>query len=152
MIIQEFLQKRPGSLQKSQIIGTDISPTMLENAREGCYDSLRLGRGLSPERKKNFFVQKGQQWELQQNIKERITFKELNLMKSFAPLGRFDIIFCRNVLIYFSAEVKLDILTRMTAVLRPGGYLILGGSESLGALSDKYEAVRFQNGIVFHLK
>ncbi|MFQ5469350.1 MAG: CheR family methyltransferase [Gammaproteobacteria bacterium] len=152
MIIQEFLQKRPGSIQKTQIIGTDISPTMLEDARQASYDSLTLGRGLSAERKNNFFDQSGQQWTVKPQIRERVTFKELNLMKSYSPLGRFDIIFCRNVLIYFSAEVKLDILTRMTSVLRPGGYLILGGSESIGAISEKYEAVRFQNGMIFHLK
>jgi len=153
MIAQEYLQKRPGSLPDNiKIIGTDISPTMLKASREARYDSLALSRGLSPERKQRFFTQVGDEWEVNKNIRNRIQFKELNLMNSYATMGKFDVVFCRNVLIYFAAELKRDILKKLAQTLNPGGYMFLGSTETIASYSDEFETVRHQGGIVFKLK
>jgi len=153
MILQEYLQARPGSLANNfQIVGTDISPTMLEMCRSGIYDALALSRGLSPERKKRFFQQEGDLWRVKDEIRNRVRFAELNLMKSYVSLGKFDIVFCRNVLIYFSADLKRDILRRIAKTLAPGGYLFLGSTETIASYSDDFETVRHKGGIVYQLK
>ncbi len=161
MIIQEYLQAKPGSLSHdAQITATDISPSVLKNAREGVYDAMALARGLSDERKKRFFdVQakagdvKAKAWQVKPEIRKRITFAEMNLMKKdYLALGKFDVIFCRNVLIYFSAELKREILARFSQVLEPGGYLCLGASESVSGYVDFFETVRYQGGLVYRLK
>ena len=85
-------------------------------------------------------------------IKNMVNFKQMNLLGSYSLLGRFDIIFCRNVLIYFSNEVKSQILGKFSECLNPGGYLILGSSESIQGLSDKYEMVRCNPGLAYRLK
>lgn len=85
-------------------------------------------------------------------VKNMVTFKQMNLLGSYSLLGKFDVIFCRNVLIYFSNEVKAQILEKFSACLNPGGYLILGSSESIQGLSDKYEMVRCNPGIAYRLK
>ncbi len=153
MIIQEYLQTRPGSLPNNfEIVGTDISPTMLSLARSAKYDALALSRGLSPERKKRFFDKRDELWEVKPEIRTRVRFNELNLMNSYATLGKFDIIFCRNVLIYFSADLKKDILRRMGQTLAPGGFLFLGSTETLASYSEDFDTVRHGGGIVYRLK
>lgn len=151
MATSEYLQSRPGSLPMNavQIVGTDISPSVLGQAREGIYEGVAATRGLSPERKKRFFRQVGESWQIVEDVRNRISFREMNLMQSYAALGKFDIIFCRNVLIYFSAELKRDIMQRMTQLLKPHGYLILGGSESISGYSEDYEVVRWNSGVIY---
>jgi len=153
MTIQEYLSSRPGSLPNNiQLIGTDISPTMLRDASEATYDKMSLSRGISEDRKKRFFMPQGDKWRVRPEIKARVSFRELNLLNNFAILGKFDIIFCRNVLIYFSSELKSDILNRMAQCLNPGGYLFLGGSESPNSYSDAFEMVRTPKGVVYRVK
>ncbi len=153
MVIQEYLKSRPGSLSNNfQITGTDISPTMLESARTGIYDALALSRGLSSERKSRFFTQQDDLWKVNDEIRSRVRFSELNLMNNFTSLGKFDIVFCRNVLIYFSSDLKRDILRRIAQTLVPGGYLFLGSTETIASYSDEFETVRHQAGIVYQLK
>ncbi|WP_097461659.1 CheR family methyltransferase [Mangrovitalea sediminis] len=153
MVIDEFRRTRPGRLRSDiKIIATDISRTVLENARQGKYEMLAIGRGLSAERQKLYFdtVADGS-WQVKPAIRQAVEFRELNLLERYM-LGKFDIVFCRNVLIYFSAELKRDILTRMHQTLNPGGYLILGASESLNGLPDKYEMVQCNPGIIYRAK
>ncbi len=153
MVVSEYLQRHPGSLRDNvQIVATDISPTMLKLSREALYDQLALSRGLSAERRQRFFQQEGDMWRVVEPIRRRVQFRELNLMNSYASLGRFDVIFCRNVLIYFSPELKRDILKRMAQALNPGGYLFLGSTETLANYSDEFETVRHKGGIVYRLK
>lgn len=154
MIIQEYLQTKPGSLPRDvQITATDISSSVLKDAKEGLYDAMALARGLSEERKKRFFDNKGKGWQVKPEIRKRITFSEMNLMKKdYLALGKFDVIFCRNVLIYFSSEVKREILKRFAQVLEPGGYICLGASESMSGYVDFFETVRYQGGLVYRLK
>src|SRR5690554_501951 len=152
MIIEEFRRSRPGKLRDVKITATDISKSVLEVARRGEYEMIAIGRGLSPERQQQFFTPspKGG-WQIRPELKAMVDFKELNLLERYM-LGKFDIVMCRNVLIYFSAELKLDILTRIHATLNPGGYLILGASESLNGLPHLYEMVQCHPGIIYKKK
>ncbi len=153
MIAQEYLRSKPGSLPNNfQIVATDISPTVLEQAREGSYDDLALSRGLPAERKAKFFSQDGTSWKVKDDIRKRIQFNELNLMKSYTSLGKFNVIFCRNVLIYFSTELKRDILRRLAQSLVPGGYLYVGSTETLTNYTDDFETLRHSGGTVYQLK
>lgn len=153
MTILEQQLKRPGLLPNIQITATDISQTMLDMCREGVYDQLALSRGLSPERRKMFFeshLSGGMQ--VNQLVKQLVKFRPQNLKDSYVLLGKFDVIFCRNVLIYFSAETKIKVLNQLAASLNPGGYLFLGASESLTGLCDRFEMVRCNPGIIYKLK
>lgn len=154
MMTQEYLQSKPGSLSADtvQIIGTDISPSVLATAKSGVYEGVAVSRGLPKDRKSRFFRELSNGWEVTADIKQRVSFRELNLMQSYTLLGRFDIIYCRNVLIYFSTELKRDILARMAKCLNPGGYLVLGGSESITNYSDEFDLIRWRNGVIYQLK
>ncbi|MBU1191874.1 MAG: protein-glutamate O-methyltransferase CheR [Gammaproteobacteria bacterium] len=153
MTIQEYQASRPGSLTDVQIMATDISPTILLDAKEASYDALALARGLSNERKQKFFTPlRDGRWQARPEIRNRVRFSQANLLQSYSLLGRFDVIFCRNVLIYFSSESKSDILARMARVLNPGGYLFLGSSESITQYSDEFEMVRCPRGSVYRVK
>ncbi|OIN07733.1 CheR family methyltransferase [Oceanisphaera psychrotolerans] len=150
---QEYQARRPGSLPGLQIVATDISTGMLEQCKSGIYDSLSLARGLSPERRKQFFTPLADgKMQLQPRIRNMVSFRAFNLLDSYSLLGKFDLIFCRNVLIYFSPENKSRILKQFAAALNPGGYLLLGASESLTGLSDKFEMIRCNPGIIYRLK
>ncbi|WP_375739219.1 protein-glutamate O-methyltransferase CheR [Pseudomonas boanensis] len=154
MAIDEFERSSLGQLRAgAQIVATDLSSSMLTACRAGEYDSLAMGRGLSQERLVRYFDQKAPgRWAVKPAIRSRVEFRPLNLLDSYAALGKFDIVFCRNVLIYFSAEVKRDILTRIHATLKPGGYLFLGASEALNGLPDLYQMVQCSPGIIYKVK
>ncbi|MED5502990.1 MAG: protein-glutamate O-methyltransferase [Pseudomonadota bacterium] len=153
MTILETQQRKPGLLPSVSITATDISASMLEMCRAGVYDNLALGRGLSPERRRTFFEDAGDgRMKVKDNVKRLVNFRPQNLMDSYALMGKFDIIFCRNVLIYFSPEMKSKVLNQMANSLNPGGYLLLGASESLTGLTDKFEMVRCNPGIIYKLK
>ena len=153
MTILETQQRKPGLIPNVSVTATDISASMLDMCRAGIYDNLALGRGLSPERRKNFFEDAGDgRMKVKDNVKRLVNFRPQNLMESYSLLGKFDIIFCRNVLIYFSPEMKSQVLNQMAASLNPGGYLLLGASESLTGLTDCFEMVRCNPGIIYKLK
>jgi len=154
MVIEEFKKKNPGAFRGGEkILGTDISASALATARSGTYEMLALGRGLSKDRLTKHFTQTGEgRWKINPNIQKRVEFRMMNLLHSYSILGRFDVIFCRNVLIYFSADLKKDILKRMHASLKPGGYLFLGASEALSNMPDLYEMVQCRPGIIYRAK
>ena len=154
MVIEEFKTARPGVLKPGErIVATDICTNILQHAKQGEYDSLAIARGLGPDLQKRYFDKiNDATWKIKPNLSSRVEFKYLNLIDSFAGLGKFDVIFCRNVLIYFTVELKQDILKRMHASLKPGGYLFLGGSEALSGLSDYFEIVQCHPGIVYKAK
>lgn len=145
MIFDEFRARHPGvQMREPEIVATDISMTVLNSARQAEYDSLSVSRGLSDSRRRQFFDElPDSRYALKSHIVKRVNFRKLNLQDNYSTLGRFDVIFCRNVLIYFAADLKADILGRMRNALNPGSYLILGASESLPAvLADKYTMER----------
>ncbi|MFA7553459.1 MAG: protein-glutamate O-methyltransferase CheR [Spongiibacteraceae bacterium] len=151
MMLEEYRVENMGGLRSSvEIVATDLSRTMLERCKSAEYDGLSLGRGLSNERLKRFFEPTvDDMWRVKPEVRQRVRFQALNLMDSFSLLGKFDCVFCRNVLIYFSAELKMDILRRIHSALRPGGYLVLGGSEGLSGFKEYYEMVQCHPGIIY---
>ncbi|WP_043238839.1 protein-glutamate O-methyltransferase CheR [Stutzerimonas azotifigens] len=154
MTIDEFERSNPGQLKAgAQIVATDLSGAMLTACKAAEYDSLAIGRGLSQERLQRYFDPRpGGRWAVKAAIRSRVEFRALNLLDSYAALGKFDIVFCRNVLIYFSADVKKDILRRIHATLKPGGYLFLGASEALNGLPELYQMVQCSPGIVYRAR
>ena len=156
MTVQDYLAKNPGSVSDAQIIATDISPAVLAEAKEGYYDPMALARGLPTDVRDRYFEKDAKHWEerwqIRADIRRRVRFTQGNLLTSYASLGRFDVIFCRNVLIYFSSESKVDIIGRMAAILNPGGYLLLGAAEAITQYSDAFDMVRCNPGVVYRKK
>jgi len=157
-IAMTFLEQQlraPGTMPLSvTILGTDISSNALAQCKAAEYDALALARGLSAQRKRDFFeaIAGTERMRLAERVRRLVQFRQFNLLESFAPLGKFDIIFCRNVLIYFSLDVKSRILAQFADALQPGGYLVLGASESLTCLSDRFEMIHCHPGILYRLK
>ena len=153
MAVDQFQRANPGRLKGIlEIVATDISTSMLEEARRGIYCGLAASRGLTTDQRERYFTVREECLEVRPEIKRRVAFRELNLTRGYELLGRFDVIFCRNVLIYFSHEQKADILERMARILNPGGYLFLGSTESLSAHTDRFEMVNLLGGIVYRLR
>ncbi len=136
-----------------EIIASDISMSMLAQARLGIYDDLSLTRGLSLEKKAKFFQPYDQRhMQICQHIRQMVTFFAHNLQDNAESFGKFDVIFCRNVLIYFSPSMKEKVIQHLSQRLNPNGFLILGGSESLSGLRDKFTMIRCHPGIIYQLK
>jgi chemotaxis protein methyltransferase CheR len=154
MTILEYLQVKPGQFYRGcQIIGTDISQTMLDHCKYGQYDGLALSRGLSPQRKKQFFdAVDNNMYKVKDQVKNMVNYRQLNLLNSYNLMGNFDIVFCRNVLIYFAPEIKAKILAQIHDVLNPKGFLFLGASESLSGISQNFDMLRCNPGIIYQKK
>jgi chemotaxis protein methyltransferase CheR len=133
-----------------QIIGTDISEAILEEAKKAVYSEAALSRGMDSTAKARYFQKNYDGYLLSPEVSQLVRFQQFNLLKSFTALGRFDLIFCRNVLIYFSDQVKRDILTRMADSLEPGGYLFLSSTEAMPIGLDSFELVR--SGLTSYFK
>jgi chemotaxis protein methyltransferase CheR len=153
MTALEHKKKKPSNANIN-ILGTDISPSMLDACRVAEYDGLALARGLSMERKRQFFENTAETgtMRLKPEVKRLVSFRQVNLLDSYSLLGKFDIIFCRNVLIYFSPDIKRKILSQFAQALNTDGYLFLGASESISGLSDDFVMQRCNPGIVYRKK
>ncbi|MCW7754407.1 protein-glutamate O-methyltransferase CheR [Desulfobotulus sp. H1] len=124
-----------------EILGTDISGPALMKAQKAVYSDLEISRGLSPQRRDRYFTKTGEnQWLLLETIRKSVRFQDLNFIQSFPSLGFFDLILCRNVLIYFDESTKRQIFERFEAVLEPDGYLLLGGSENIYGISTAFRS------------
>lgn len=153
MIVDEYRREYPKHpLPNVQIIATDISPTILKSAKEAVYEDIALARGLTSDRRAKYFEEKGSKAEVKDFIRKQVTFQELNLISPVMSLGKFHVIFCRNVLIYFSDKNKISILERLANAMEPGGFLFMGGSESISRYTTKFEVARYYGGMVFRLK
>jgi len=154
MAVEEYLRGRILSkLCDVEILATDLSSSVLEMATQGIYDRQSLVRGLSSERAREFFLQVDEDnWRIKDSVRKRVRFRPLNLQESFFLLGKFDIIFCRNVLIYFPGDLKLEILRKIHGNLVPGGILILGSSENISGLNEYYEMVNCNPGLAYRAK
>ncbi|MDT4330232.1 MULTISPECIES: protein-glutamate O-methyltransferase CheR [Methylomonas] len=131
-----------GKNRNIQIIGTDISETVLADAKRAVYSELALSRGVDSATQARYFQKSYEGYTLNDDVRQLVRFQQFNLLKSFAALGRFDVIFCRNVLIYFSDAVKRDIIGRMAENLETGGYLFLSSTESMPTGLGAFEPVR----------
>src|SRR5690606_23489066 len=121
-----------------EILATDLSAEILDKAKKGEYSQFEVQRGLPIQMLMKYFTQVGDRWQIKDDILKMVTFKPVNLLDNFAEFGKFDIIFCRNVLIYFDAVTKKNILERMAPMLPPHGYLVLGGAETVIGVTEKW--------------
>lgn len=122
-----------------EIFSTDVSPTMVKRTREATYSRFEVNRGMPARLFQKYFDQDGRNWVAKPALRDLVTVREMNLLDRWAGIGTFDIVLLRNVLIYFSNQVKADILGRIrTNVLNPGGCLILGASESTVGVDSGY--------------
>jgi chemotaxis protein methyltransferase CheR len=126
------------------ILGTDLSSQVLQRARVGRYLQIEVNRGLPAPLLVKYFKREGLDWQLKDEVRRLVRFEQDDLRRGLAAFGPFDLVFCRNVLIYFDLETKRNILSRIRGSLMPGGYLLLGGSETTLNLDDRF--VRRQIG------
>jgi chemotaxis protein methyltransferase CheR len=129
------------------ILATDLSTEILEKARAGLYSQFEVQRGLPIQYLLKYFKQQGERWQIDAALRNRVRFRTFNLLDEPASLGGFDVIFCRNVLIYFDQPTKATVLDRLSRVLAPDGYLYLGGAETVIGVSDKFQASMDNRGI-----
>jgi chemotaxis protein methyltransferase CheR len=139
MIISDYLKANACmgvSAEDFRILATDISDRVLSKAREGVFNQIEVSRGLSEEARERHFVKDGKNWRVRRDVASLVDFQRLNLTESFSLLPVFDLIFCRNVLIYFDDVTRRDILARFHRKLAADGVLFLGVSENLYSLDD----------------
>lgn len=129
------------------LIASDINAEMVERGKEGLYSQFEVLRGLPIQMLARHFHHDGGEWRLSSSIRNRVRFELFNLLDSYEPLGQFDVIFCRNVLIYFDQQMKLDVLGRLADALAPDGYLVLGSAETVLGYGKKLEPLANARGI-----
>jgi chemotaxis protein methyltransferase CheR len=121
-----------------EIIGTDLSQAVLEKSRAGIFSQFEVQRGLPIQLLVKHFTQVGELWQINADIRAMVQYRQLNLLHDFAQLGTFDVIFCRNVLIYFDQETKVGIFERLVKAVEPDGFMVLGAAESVVGISDAF--------------
>jgi chemotaxis protein methyltransferase CheR len=140
MLLEEALAGRPG--WKARLLATDLNAEMVERTRQGRYSQLEVNRGLPAPRLVRHFDRVGTEWQVKPSLRAVVQAQQLNLVAPWPPsLGPFDVVFLRNVLIYFDADTKRSVLRRIRGVLRPGGVLFLGSAETTLGLDDRFERV-----------
>ncbi|MGB8276908.1 MAG: protein-glutamate O-methyltransferase CheR [Methylovirgula sp.] len=136
MILDEEAQKLTG--WQIEILATDLSHSVIAGAREGLYSQFEVQRGLPISQLLRYFCPEGDRWRINQHLRSRVRFEEFNLLSHYSELGRFDVIFCRNVLIYFDVPTKQSVLDRMARVIAQDGYLFMGAAETVVGLTDAF--------------
>lgn len=132
-----------------EILGTDLSERILDRAREAKYLQFEVNRGLPASYLMKYFKRHGLDWQLKDEIRAMVKFRRFDLRQSMAGLGTFDIVFCRNVLIYFDVETRTKIVNEIATVLNPGGYLLLGDAETTLSFQGKFERVVVTNTAMY---
>ena len=132
-----------------ELLGTDLSDEILDKARQGRFMQLEVNRGLPAKYLVKYFTRHGMEWEISPEVRRMVRWAKLNLMVSWPALGQFDVVLCRNVLIYFDMETKRDILSRIRKHVRPEGYLILGSSETTLNITDEFIRRQVGRGIMY---
>ena len=135
-----------------KLLGTDISDAAIVQASYGQYNKFEIERGLASDKLQKYFSPNGDTWKIKDEMRAMANFKKLNLMLPFGALGKFDVIFCRNVAIYFSREDRKKLFDRLADMLDDGGALIIGSSESLTDVSARFEPLRHLRSIFYRLK
>jgi chemotaxis protein methyltransferase CheR len=145
MCLKEMKDKVAG--WRIEILGTDLSVEVLEKAKAGIYSQFEVQRGLPIQMLVRYFSQIGDTWQLAPEIRAMVQYRPLNLLTDFAQLGSFDLVFCRNVLIYFDQGLKVDVLNRLARVIDPNGYLVLGAAETVVGLTDAFKLMPDKRGL-----
>ena len=137
MILREFLPDIAS--WDIQILATDISAGTVEKAKEGVFSDLDMSRTSRPALMAKYFVREAEGCRVVASVRDMVTFRQRNLVLPFAGMGPFDLVFLRNVLIYFDADTRRDIVERTARIMEPHGYLIAGGSENLGDIGPQFQ-------------
>lgn len=132
-----------------RILGTDVSDDAVAKASTGLYLPHEIERGLDAARLNRFFSREGQSWRVRPELRAMCSFQQRNLLQTFATLGPFDVIFCRNVAIYFQPTARADLFRRLTDVLVPGGALFAGSQESLADLGPRFQPQLHCRGVFY---
>lgn len=145
------LREALGNLNNFQlsILGTDISDEAITRASYGKYNKFEIERGLPAQTLSRYFTLMGDGWKIKDEIRAMAVFKKFNLMKPFTGLGRFDVVFCRNVAIYFTPADKKAVFEKIAGVLEPDGSLVIGSTESLTGVTEAFEAKRYMRSIFY---
>jgi chemotaxis protein methyltransferase CheR len=145
MCLKEFGSALAG--WRVEIVGTDLSQAVLEKSRAGLFSQFEVQRGLPIQLLVKHFTQVGELWQLNSDIRAMVQFRQLNLLQDFSHLGAFDVIFCRNVLIYFDQETKTNVFGRLARLIEPEGYLMLGAAETVVGLTDAFKPYPDRRGL-----
>jgi chemotaxis protein methyltransferase CheR len=148
MMLKEERQKLIG--WNVDILATDLSTEILAKAQAGLYSQFEVQRGLPIQLLVKYFKQAGDRWQIDSAIREMVRYRPFNLLDDLSGLGQFDVIFCRNVLIYFDQPTKQMVLERMAKQLAPDGFLYLGGAETVVGITDKFQPMANHRGIYHH--
>ncbi len=145
MILREMQAEMAG--WNVDILGTDLSTEILDKAMRGTYSQFEVQRGLPVQLLVKYFEKQDESWQVKQEVRDMVKYKEQNLLESFTPLGKFDIVFCRNVLIYFDQQTKAQVLERTAELMPDDGLLFLGGAETVLGITDKFRPVPNFRGV-----
>lgn len=132
---------------KYDLVGTDISDDILAKAKKGVYSQFEVQRGLPIQMLLKYFIKQGEGWEFKPEFLNLITYRQANLLDNLASLGKFDIVFCRNVLIYFDRDTKEKVLEMIHTMMPDDGRLVLGGAETVIGITDKFKSVPGKRGL-----
>lgn len=135
-----------------QLIGTDISDAAIAQASYGVYNKFEIARGLDPRRLNRYFKPYEDGYKIRDRVRAMVQFRKMNLMKPFVGLGKFDIILCRNVMIYFIPQDRKKIYQNISKVLNPSGYLLIGSTESLVNDIDLFQPQKYLNSVFYQFK
>ncbi len=135
-----------------RLLGTDISDDAVARASRGQFSPVEISRGLTEAQRSRYFVPVSGGWQICDEIRAMASFKRLNLMADFSALGRFDVIFCRNVAIYFNERDRAALFGRMERALAPGGYLVIGAMESLNGTFPQFESKRHLRAVFYQVR
>lgn len=155
MVIHNFLDIRglkEKFLPKFEIVATDISSTVLEVAKKGRYDSISIMRGMPASYRDKYFKREGRVWILDDEIRNMVDFRQFNLQNSFVLLGKFHIIFCRYVMIYFSSDLKDELVSKFSMALKDSGILFIGSSEMLSVYREYFDMEQYEGGVYYRKK
>jgi chemotaxis protein methyltransferase CheR len=145
MLLKEFSHELTG--WRVEIVATDLSLGVLEKARAGIFSQFEVQRGLPIQLLVKHFRQVGELWQLNADIRAMVQHRQLNLMQDFSHLGTFDVIFCRNVLIYFDQDTKIGVFNRLAKSLEADGVLALGAAESVVGVTDAFKPFPERRGL-----
>jgi chemotaxis protein methyltransferase CheR len=130
-----------------EIIATDLSQEVLEKSKTGLYSQFEVQRGLPIQLLVKYFKQNGEFWQINPDIRAMVQHRQLNLLQDFSHLGTFDVIFCRNVLIYFDQDTKINIFSRLCKIMEPDGFLVLGAAETVVGLTEAFKPYPDKRGL-----
>jgi chemotaxis protein methyltransferase CheR len=130
-----------------EIVGTDLSQEVLDKSRAGIYSQFEVQRGLPIQLLVKYFAQIGELWQLNSELRGMVQYRQLNLLQDFSSLGKFDVVFCRNVLIYFDQQTKTQIFERIARVTEPDGMLMLGAAESVVGITNAFRPYPDKRGL-----